>query len=453
MRMNYAVVVWLCVAGATSAARAAEVCEGAVRFTPPAGWSRGGAAAASNGAFVTADGKGTLTVGRSQAIGSADQAMEALSARLKPLPEFREEAKMTGGRHIATGGQWRTFSYSFADPSRPGQFNYAWVVAVAAGGRSVDVTATFRDVGAFNKYVPSLGRMVDGLQITSATVVERGSPPLTRFMLDETNDFAEWLMQSPLTDGQKQTVEDELRGYWKKNARAEIDGIMKLLEARDKLAEMTPEKREVARQAILETAVAEWRKDRTSAAARTMVEIYDQTHKPIAEGTPPLTRQSVDAFTEMLCFAACQTAGVSFNPPAELKGKLAAGVAESYGTLGAEQRKRIAEMPLAWAAVRAAWPEMGDAEKRKYIDAWKQDATIVQLGNAIRGSAPPSSADASSASRGGESAKDVAKQMQDFRSQQMVYQTMSNCMRMQYETNRAIIMNMGSGYHYEYRWR
>jgi hypothetical protein len=37
-----------------------------------------------------------------------------------------------------------------------------------------------------------------------------------------------------------------------------------------------------------------------------------------------LARQNVDAFAEFLCFAAGQTAGINFTPPAEIRDKLAA---------------------------------------------------------------------------------------------------------------------------------
>src|SRR5205807_10517109 len=136
--------------------------------------------------------------------------------------------------------------------------------------------------------------------------------------------------------------ETEIRGFWKKKDHEQIDGMDKLLEARDQLAGLSAEKRELARQAILDGAMKEWRKDPT-AAARMMVEIYDCSHKPIADGTPPLTRQSVDAFAELLCFASGQVGGVSCPPSAELKAKLADGIAKNYGTLTAEQQKKIAE--------------------------------------------------------------------------------------------------------------
>ena len=68
-----------------------------------------------------------------------------------------------------------------------------------------------------------------------------------------------------LTDAQKATVEDEIRGFWKKDERKEIDGIVEFLKGRQELAAMKPAEREVARQALLEDVLKQWWADTQSA--------------------------------------------------------------------------------------------------------------------------------------------------------------------------------------------
>lgn len=409
---------------------------GIVLYQTPAGWTR---QEKDNLLTLTPPDKGVAIVfSPSQPLNSTlDKVADDLLAQVKTRPQFREEAKRAGGTHGASGGNWISLTYSFADASRPGQFLIEWNVLIAAGGRYVTLTTVCTSAAAFNSNATALSRLVNGISLTTTVEIERGNPPLTRFMLDECNDFLEWLMQTPLTDSQKATVETEIRGYWKKNIRKEIDDFAELLKARQQLAAMKSTEREVARQVVLDEAIKQWRTDKDSPAAKMMMEIYDNSHKPIAAGTPPLTRQSVDAFAEFLCFAAGKTAGVTVTAPKDVRDKLVADVAANYANLTREQRDLIAQMPLIWASLRMLWPDMPEAQKTEYINGWKQNPQLVALGTQLHANSQ---------------AKFLELQAQ-LRAQQQSFQMMSNIMRMQHETNMIIIGNMGGNTRYEYRWR
>ena len=444
MRLVYAITFLLMLVA--QLAVGAPICEGIAQFDPPAGWNR----QVVNGTvmFTFAD-RGIFTVQPSELCGSIDKNVDKFVTRLSASPEFRIEAQRTHGQHIASGGQWATFAYSAADPNRPGQYKYGWISLVAAGGRSVAIVAVFSEAQSFNAHVKELGHMIDTMRITSGMVLERGKPPLTRFDVDASIEFIEWLMQVPLNDGQKQFVETEMRKSWRENKRDDIDGVRKILDTRDQLAVLPSDQREFARQKILDDAMKQWRND-PAPDARMMVEIYDCSHKAIAPGNPPLTQQSVDALVECLCFAAGQTVGVSCTPSADIKARLAQQVSTNYSSMTPDQQQKIAAMPLQWAALRVAWPAYSDAERQQYVNAWQRDESIVKLASILKG-APTTAASADGST--GNSTQQAVVTMQKIQNQQMVYQTLSNCMRMQYETNRAIIANMGGGYHYEYRWR
>ncbi len=409
---------------------------GIVLYQPPAGWVK---QEKDNLLTLSPPEKGVAIVfSPSQPLaGPLDKIADDLLALAKARPQFREEGKRAGGKHIGSGGQWVSVTCSYADPNRAGQFLYEWDVLIGAGGRYVMLTTIFNSVALFNTHAPTLARMVDRISLTTTVVVETGNPPLSRYMLDECNDFLEWLMQTPLTDTQKATVETEVRGYWQKNIRKEIDDFAELLKGRQQLAAMKPTEREVARQVVLDGAIKQWRTDKDSPAAKMMLEIYDNAHKPIAAGSPPLTRQNVDAFAEFLCFAAGQTAGITATPTAEIRDKLAADVAANYATLANEQRQLIAQMPLIWASLRMLWPDMPEAQKTEYINGWKQNPQLVALGGQLSTN----------------SQSKLLELQAKMRAQQATFQTMSNIMRMQHETNMIIIGNMGGNTRYEYRWR
>jgi len=422
---------------------------GIVLYDPPAGWS---SQDKEDLHLLTAPDKNVVLIffPSKPLDATLDQAADEILSQAKARPQYREEAGRTGGTHAGSGGRWLTFTYSYADANRPGQYLYNWVVLVAGGGRYVILSAVSNSSSAFNTHAPTLGRLVDRISLTTTIQIEPGNPPLTRYMLDETEDFLEWLMQVPFTDAQKATIEGEIRGSWKKNDRKEIDGIQEVLKADQQLAAMKPAERDVARQTALDDAIKQWRTEKDSPSAKIMVEIYETAHKPIAAGNPPLTRQNVDAFAEFLCFAAGQTAGINFTPPPEIRDKLAAAVAEKYAGIAPAQRALIVRMPLIWASLRVLWPEISDAEKKQYVDAWKQDPHLVELGKQFYATTKTAQTTSTAQTSSPTTLADIQAKIRD---QQATFTTMSNIMRMQYVTSSTIIGNMTGGWTYEYRRR
>ena len=425
---------------------------GIVLYDPPAGW-----------ASLDKDDLRTLTAPDKTAVliflpskpldGTLDQAADQILSEVRAKPDFREEARRTGGPHTISGGQWRNFTYSYADANRPGQYLYNWVVLLAAGGRYTTLSGVFTASSAFNTHAPTLGRLVDGISLTTTIPIEPGNPPFTRYMLDETTDFLEWLMQVPFTEAQKTTIERELSDSWKKNDRKEIEGVGEVLKARQQLAGLKPAKRDMVRQNALDDAIKQWRSEKDSPSANLMIEIYENAHKPIAAGSPPLTRQNVDAFAEFICFAASQTAGINYTPGAEIRDKLASAVAENYAHIAPGQRAAIARMPLLWASLRVIWPEISDAQKKQYVDPWKKDPQLVALGKqffaAARTAQAASTSQAASPSKTGSQTK-LAEIQAKMADQQATFNTMSNIMRMQYVSTSSIIGNMTGSW--SYRW-
>lgn len=431
--------------------------EGILVFTPPSRWMMQTDSGTTR--FASPDKTASFSIGRSQPMeGTLDKAFDAQLEEARALPQFREESRQAGGRHNASGGQYKGFVYSYAAPGET-KFTYVWVCVLGAGGRWVAVTTRFSDMKAYTTHGESVAATINGARLTSTEIVEAGTPALTRYALDETLDFLEWLLQTPLTADQKTTVETELRGYWKAKNQQEIEGIMELLTARDQLALLKPAERDLARQAISEGALEEWRKDQTSPSAKMILGIYDNAHKPIATGSPPLTRQAVDAFAEFIFFAAGQTAGTTATPGAELKTQLAGEVARGYSGMEKDQRELIAGMPLVWAALRVAWPDLPEDQKRAYVAEWKQNETIVKLGEALKATeaVAASTATASSGTAAQRATYDASRDMMNkqmqLQMQQRHFQMMQSMMQQSHDTQRMIISNLGGNTSYQYRWR
>ncbi len=416
-------------------------------FDVPAGWTK----ATESGQLVLRDAAqtATVTVGRSAVLeGTIEEHGQRLVAAAAKLPGHRLEAPSNHGWHAKSRGQWHNFVHSHEQQGQPGKFHYVAVLTVAGGGRCISFTLTTQTVADYEAARSVVGELVQGVVLSTTQRLERGAPPLTRFMVDETTDFLEWLVHAPLTEEQRGVVESELRRFWKEKLQDDIDGTTEMLAARGELAKLGEAERELARQTILEQALAAWRKDDQSAGARMMLAIHAAANEPIAAGEPPLTRQAVDAFAEFFVFAAGQVAGCEGRLGKEVRDELAKTTAEGYADMPAEQRETIAGMPLLWAALRVAWPELPAEQKQAYVDAWRQSKPIADLGAALR----QQQEKAREIEGASNSMRDLLRRQAQLNAQQLHFTMMQNVMRGQMETMRIMSSNLGGNTQWAYRW-
>lgn len=403
-----------------------------VHFGLPAGWTRSDESGAA--VLKSADGKATIRLAKSAPYaGNLKAVLDAKLAEAQQRPQFFLHAGRNGNAHATTGGEWQSYFVQYASD---GQSVFDWTLCIGAGKRYVTASLLTGSAEEYGVHAKVFGPWCDALRLTTVEVLEKGSPRLTRFALDETIDFVEWLIHSPLTVEQRATIEAEVRGFWKTKNREEMDGITEMLGVRGDLAKMKPEERELVRQAVLEEALKQWREEKESPSCRMLLEVHAAVNQPIAPGEPPLVRQAVDAYAEYLYFAACQAAGADVQVSAETKQKLAEEVAKGYEKLPQDRRELIASMPMTWAALRVAWPGLDEGQKSRLLTAWKEDEEMRKLGVQISMLTTQS----------------LLSRQAQMQAQQMHFQMMSNIMRMTHETNLIIASNMGGNTRYEYRW-
>jgi hypothetical protein len=101
--------------------------------------------------------------------------------------------------------------------------------------------------------------------------------------------------------------------------------------------------------------------------------IYESSHKILAAGAPPLTRQTSDAFLEAVFLMLGEVQGKRDEVPSErLKNDWAASLISSYPRISDAMKQQIAQMPLFVAQMRLNWPTMPEPEKAKYRSAWAE---------------------------------------------------------------------------------
>lgn len=330
------------------------------------------------------------------------------------------------------------------------EFLYTGIYLAGIGDTVESIVVIANDADLFNRNRAMTNSFVNSVNFTTLEVIVPGTPPLTQATVDQVVDFLEWLLEAPFTDDQRTTVRTFMVDSWRKRDKVEMDGAADILKARGQLSAMPPDRRVLAREQIREGAVKEWR-TQNDAVAKLMVSIYDASRQPLAQGNPPLTRQSADAAVEMLFFMASQVAGGDPVAPTQpMKDQFAANLASGYAQLSDNDRKSVAEAPLTWAGIRANWPETSAAEKEKFKAQWSQAAEVKQIVAVLpnlraAGGGPAASAD----DKPGSVEEMMRKRQRDLDN----YQALSRMSTQMFQANMAIAANLGGGWRYQYRYR
>ena len=303
------------------------------------------------------------------------------NVQASPMNPIRHE---NGFDMIITGVSWMV----------PGGAAYDALCFVQAGDCMQIVELQTNDFQLYEKHKLAHDALLHSMRVSDATVLAEGNPPLTQATVDEVSDFLEWLMEVPFTEDQRKLIEQNIVESWKKNDRADIEGTLEVRKLRAQLSAMTSEQKQLARQAAQPELIKAAQKE-TDAVAKMIVQVYENAHQPIAQGEPPLTRQSADALLEMLFFMASQVQGgdaaaaVRTQPTQQMKDEWAKNLAANYDKTDAAARQSIAKMPMTWAAVRMLWTDLPEADKAAARAQWGQSTEVKQMVEVISKMRPP----------------------------------------------------------------
>ena len=292
-------------------------------------------------------------------------------------------------------------------------------------------------------------------------VLAKGDPDLTQKMVDDFNHFIAWLLEAPLTQEQKGQVRDGLVAGWKRGDKGEIQGVLESLQVREQVWQMKEEERALVRKQVQPEFLKELRAKAGDESARWLLGIYDSAHKPLAAGSPPLTRQMTDAYAEVTFFMLGEAAGQTLAPDAATKEAFAKSLAAGWPKTEKAGRDTLARMLLLWAAIRVAWPQMPEDQKAAYRAQWRQEfqgALAASAGNVpstnplnVRNGGVPAPQKTASVAAGGKKVSDAEfrAMMRKVQSQHNTYMMMSNMSwQMHYSRMNAINAMGGSPYRY-----
>jgi hypothetical protein len=137
-------------------------------------------------------------------------------------------------------------------------------------------------------------------RVTSDPVLAQGNPPLTESMVTRFTDFQAWLFEIPFTQQQRERVRAMLLEDWKKPE--EIKSDMRWLTMEADFAKGAPDVREFMRLELEEKFLKDLRADKNNPDSQWLVAAYDDAHRPIAAGNPPLTESMVSHYSYFLAW-------------------------------------------------------------------------------------------------------------------------------------------------------
>jgi hypothetical protein len=262
-------------------------------------------------------------------------------------------------------------------------------------------------------------------------VVVAGDPPLTEESIGRFTEFFEWAFDVQLTNEQDKTLRAYCVDAWTKKKASDMKDVADLVQQQVELARLPAEQRAVVRLQIEPQLLASMRAQPNEPMARWALAVYEASHRVLAPGTPPLTRQTSDAFVEALFFMAGAVAGQPLTPEPKVKADWARGLAAGYRELPAELKQQIAAMPLFVATMRLAWPTLPEPEKETYRKQWAEQLKPML----------PAPAAAAKAPAGGK--KSVAQAMAEQNRRHQAYMSTSSAMMDIYKVRFNAQANLG----------
>jgi hypothetical protein len=154
-----------------------------------------------------------------------------------------------------------------------------------------------------------------------------GNPPLTEEMIGRFAEYFEWAFSMRLTNDQSRVLRKYAVDIWKKQSKDDMELIANAVLIQIELSKADPKQVAVV-QAIYESqALDALRKQTNDPIAAWLLTVYESSHKVLAQGHPPLTRQISDAFLEALFFMLGEVQGKRDEvPSAPLKNDMAASL-------------------------------------------------------------------------------------------------------------------------------
>jgi hypothetical protein len=270
-------------------------------------------------------------------------------------------------------------------------------------------------------------------------VLLQGQPPLTEETVGRFTEFFEWAFDVQLTVEQRQVLRKYAVDAWSEKKKSDMDDVIQVVQQQVELSKLDVQKRALVRVQIEPELLTQMRNQPNEPMAKWALAVYESSHKVIAPGSPPLTRQSTDAFLDALFFMVGEVSGEQSVPDQKLKDDWAKTLSANYPKISAELKKQIAGMPLFAAVMQVSWPALSNDQKAQYRAQWAEQLKTIL----------PAPVPVAAKSSAGAAKKSVSEMMAELNRRHSAYMSMSDAMMNTYKIDFNTQANMsGSAYRY-----
>jgi hypothetical protein len=205
-------------------------------------------------------------------------------------------------------------------------------------------------------------------------VLVPGERPLTEGMVSRFATFLGWVLEIPLRQEDRARVRQSLIRDWTEKRSADIDSTISFLGVEAETARRSPAEREIIRERLQAQVIESLRADKGNADSQWLVSLYEAApaHKPLATGSPPLTRKISDALLEHYVFTLREADLRHITPDKAVKDVWATALAGKYASFSARDQQAIARAPIDLAELRLAWESASAGDKEAARASWKQ---------------------------------------------------------------------------------
>jgi hypothetical protein len=271
-------------------------------------------------------------------------------------------------------------------------------------------------------------------------VLAKGEPPLTEGTAERCRLYFEWLFGFEFTAAERKALRDLFVDEWARKDKDAMDGTVSIAFQYGRLAAYRPADRALIRAFDLPAGLTVMRE--TGAKDKTNVWLlarYDEKHPTLTKGAAGYTQADVDALGDLLRFRVTETTGGN----RELADKVTAAAVQKAksGTLSASEIQGATKQ---LAVLKHAWPSLSETDRQELRDKWA---------DSLRGLGVPPKLARWQTTPAASRETDFLAAQRALLQQQQNTAMISNMLRMQHQSNMAVIRNMGgTPYKYEYRY-
>ncbi|MBI3184132.1 MAG: hypothetical protein HYZ28_18520 [Myxococcales bacterium] len=197
---------------------------------------------------------------------------------------------------------------------------------------------------------------------------------LTPKLASDFLDYIEWMMDVALTRAQRDEAQALLEKAWADKNAGEMALVGESVAAHADLSNHSEEDRTALRTSVEDEYVKILHmRYRGQALSRWAQVVHESANKALVPGNVPLTRQTSDAFAELVAFAVGE-AGVTkpLSLDRAYRDAFARVLAAEYKSFTDEQKAALGAVQRDWAALRTGWASFPEEKRAQLRAAWKE---------------------------------------------------------------------------------